>query len=74
MPPVPAAVMMCDNAKLVTLMSERVPGGRTAQGGPERVAGVLDHREPVGVGDGADAVPVGRVADQVGGEDGAGAG
>ena len=27
MPPVPAAVMMCESAKLVTLMSERAPVG-----------------------------------------------
>ena len=27
MPPVPAPVMMCDNAKLVTLRSDRVPVG-----------------------------------------------
>ncbi len=69
MPPVPAAVMMCERAKLVTLMSARVPGRRAPQREPERVAGVLDHLQAVAVGDRPDAVPVRGVADQVRGED-----
>ena len=72
MPPLPAQVMMCDNAKLVTEMSERVPVGVPAQGCAERVARVFDDREAVPIGDLADAVPVGRVAGQVRHEDRAG--
>ena len=40
-------------------------GRRAAQGEAERVAGVLDDLQAVGVGDRPDAIPVGGVADQV---------
>ena len=40
-------------------------GPRPAQPAVEHVAAVLDHEQPVLVGDGADAVPVGTVADEV---------
>ena len=42
MPPVPAAVMMCESANDVTEMSDRVPVGVPRSVEPERVAGVLD--------------------------------
>ena len=54
-------------------MSERVPVGVPRSVGAERVARVLDHLEAVRVGDGADAVPVGAVADEVRSEDRLGA-
>ena len=69
MPPVAAAVITCARAKLVTLMSRTCAGRCAAELGAERVARVLDHLEAVRVGDGADAIPVGAVADQVRHED-----
>ena len=48
-------------------------GRRAAQREPERVAGVLDDLQAVAVGDRADRVPVGRVADEVRREDRLGA-
>ena len=65
MPPLPAQVMMCELAKLVSLMSERVPVGVPRSVCAERVARVFDHQQVVAIGDRADRVPVGRVADEV---------
>ncbi len=69
MPPVPAAVMMCDRAKEVTEMSDRVPVGV-----PRSVEPSASHESSIDlqamrVGDRADAVPVGHVPDQVRDED-----
>ena len=73
MPPLPAAVIECERAKLVTTMSARATGARAAQVRVEHVAAVLDHEQAVRVGDGADGVPVGAVADEVRREDRLGA-
>ena len=64
---------MCELAKLVTLIVERAPVGVPRNVAPERVARVLDHRQAVAGGDLGDAVPVGRVADEVGEQQRAGA-
>ena len=61
MPPVPAAVMMCERAKLVSADVGAGAGGRAPQGEAEGVARVLDHEQAVAVGDGADGVPVGAL-------------
>ena len=53
------------SAKLVTAMSLRSPVNLPRSRGAQRVAAVLDHDQFVAVGDLADAVPVGQVADQV---------
>ena len=73
MPPVPAAVMMCDSAKLVTRDVAARAGRRAAQRRAEAVAGVFDDLQFVRSAIVADAVPVGAVADEVGREDGSGA-
>ena len=69
MPPVPAAVMMCDSAKDVTEMSERVPVGVPRSVEPSASQESSIDLQAVRVGDRADAVPVGHVADEVRDED-----
>ena len=69
MPPVPAAVMMCESANDVTEMSERVPVGVPRSVEPSASHESSIDLQPVRVGDRADAVPVGHVADQVRDED-----
>ena len=55
-------------------MSARRPVGGTAQGGAKGVRRILDDAKAMAVGDRADAVPIGQVADQVGHEQGRGVG
>jgi hypothetical protein len=67
MPPLPAAVMACVRAKLVTTTSARARAGCEPR--VEHVAAVFDHQQTMTVGDLADAIPVGTVADEIGRED-----
>ena len=73
MPPVPAAVMMCESANDVTEMSERVPVGVPRSVEPSASQESSIDLQVVSVGDRADAIPVGDVADQVRDEDRPGA-
>ncbi len=73
MPPVPAAVMMCESANDVTEMSERVPVGVPRKVEPSASQESSTTCEAVRVGDRSDAVPVGHVPDQVGDQDRPGA-
>ncbi len=69
MPPVPAAVMMCDRAKLVTLMSARAPVGVPRRVGPRASHESSTSASRAFVGQRPQGVPVGRVADEVGHQD-----
>jgi len=59
MPPFPPQVRMWELAKLVTLIVESFAGRAAAQQRSERVAGILDRRQPM-------AVAMERIASQSG--------